>query len=273
MIADSAVKRDMLSSSNLSNDFREIPETLYGPRKRLVWVYSVLRKLKNPKVLDVGCGTGDLLTIPLAKRGIDITGTDIHQESIDHAKTASAGLSNAKFICGSLQDVVGKYDVVILSEVLEHVDKPIDLLAALKSLLTAEGVLLLTVPNGYGPFEMDQSLWKRNFLGIPTLHARYVQRRGGGASAATLNDDNPHVNFFTKAALENVTRAAGFRIIDFKSRTFIAGSFPAIFLHLLRMVGIPTAAIVDLNARISDSLPLNFASDWMLTCVADNHNK
>jgi hypothetical protein len=105
------------------------------------------------------------------------------------------------------------------------------MLIELRSRLTASGILLLTVPNGCGPFEMDQSLWKRNFLGIPALHARYVARRGGSAAAAaTLNDDNPHVNCFTRMVLERVRSAAGFRIVDFKPRTFIAGSFPAIFL-------------------------------------------
>jgi hypothetical protein len=52
-----------LAASTLNGDFSEIPETLYAPRKRLAWAYSILRTLKNPKVLDVGCGTEDLLTI------------------------------------------------------------------------------------------------------------------------------------------------------------------------------------------------------------------
>ena len=146
------------------------------------------------------------------------------------------------------------------------------MLIELRSRLTASGILLLTVPNGCGPFEMDQSLWKRNFLGIPALHARYVARRGGSAAAdATLNDDNPHVNCFTSMELERVRSAAGFRIVDFKPRTFIAGSFPAIFLHLLQMARIPTAAISNLNAGISDTLPLRFASGWMINCVVDNY--
>lgn len=259
----------ILKPPAMTDDFTEIPETLFGPRKRLVWAYTALQKLKNPSVLDVGCGTGDLLTIPLARRCVDITGTDIHQQSIDHAKAASIGLPNAKFICGSLKDVVGQYDVAILSEVLEHVDRPTDFLVELKSRLAPGGILLLTVPNGYGPFEMDQVLWKRNFLWIPALHARYVERRGRGTAAATFNDESPHVNFFTKAELESVTAAAGFRIIDFKPRTFIAGSFPAIFLHLLRIARMPTAAIADMNARFSDSLPLSFASGWMITCVVE----
>jgi 2-polyprenyl-3-methyl-5-hydroxy-6-metoxy-1,4-benzoquinol methylase len=105
-----------LAASTLNGDFSEIPETLYGPRKCLAWAYSILRTLKNPRVLDVGCGT----EILLARRGIDIVGTDIHRESIEHAKTASAGLSNVNFVCGSPKDAPGQYVAIILSEVFEQ---------------------------------------------------------------------------------------------------------------------------------------------------------
>jgi 2-polyprenyl-3-methyl-5-hydroxy-6-metoxy-1,4-benzoquinol methylase len=66
--------------------------------------------------LNVGWGK----EILLARRGIDIVGIDIHRESIEHAKTASAGPSNVNFVCGSPKDAPGQYDAIIFSEVLEQ---------------------------------------------------------------------------------------------------------------------------------------------------------
>jgi 2-polyprenyl-3-methyl-5-hydroxy-6-metoxy-1,4-benzoquinol methylase len=47
-----------------------------------------------------------------------------------------------------------KYDAIICSEVLEHLNKPGDLLNTISQSLTNTGVLIVTVPNGMGPREL-----------------------------------------------------------------------------------------------------------------------
>ncbi len=253
----------MTEKPGAGSDFPDVAETLYGMNKRARWVAEALSKFDNPDILDVGCGTGELLTIPIARRGYHITGTDFHLPSIEHAR-AVAG-SAARFVHGTPHDAGGTYDVIILSEVLEHVHEPVEMLSDLRSRLKPGGSLLLTVPNGRGPFEIDQWFWKRNFLWIPRLHASYVAGCEASGRAATLNDDNPHVNFFTRRTLAKVVHSAGFEIAQWAPRSFICGSFPAIAIGALRL---PTEAIARFNASVADKLPLSMASGWMLELKA-----
>lgn len=51
--------------------------------------------VRGPKVLDLGCGTGDL-SCTLARRGYHVTGIDISPLAIEHARKKAAGMT-AKF--------------------------------------------------------------------------------------------------------------------------------------------------------------------------------
>lgn len=68
------------------------PWAIGGPQPALTAVLD--DGVKGPKVLDVGCGTGDL-AIALARRGYEVTAIDISRVAIDMAsvKAAGAGLT------------------------------------------------------------------------------------------------------------------------------------------------------------------------------------
>ena len=104
-------------------------------------------------VLDVGCGNGSQLAIPLADGGYQVTAIDLHQSSIERGRRSSSAV---KFHHGSVSDLpLIKFDCVIISEVLEHLNAPEILLRTALPYLSESGILVITVPNGYGEFEVQ----------------------------------------------------------------------------------------------------------------------
>src|ERR1041384_4176208 len=130
-------------------------ETPNGIKKRFEYMTAVLERYHPATVLDFGCGTGTNLTIPLADAfpTVRFVGVDNDAATIDYANSIN---TSPNLLFGLIEEAGkhGPYDMIIASEVIEHVDEPGELLVFLRGLLAPKGKLVLTMPNGYGPFEM-----------------------------------------------------------------------------------------------------------------------
>lgn len=83
------------------------------------------------RILDLGCGKGELAnSVAAAVPHGSVSGIDYRQTSIDTATTAFGHRDNLSFVHGDItKDLKGQsFDVVILSNVLEHIDKRLVLL-------------------------------------------------------------------------------------------------------------------------------------------------
>ena len=132
-------------------------ETVYGSRKRLEWILQ--SRGRDDRILEVGCGTGYMLCRPLARLGYRVNGIDLDAKSIEHGRSCSrrGPRSLDPGLWGPAR-ATPRPTVVIASEVLEHLhDAELDaLLAEIRDRLGSGGRLLVTVPNGYGWFELEQ---------------------------------------------------------------------------------------------------------------------
>jgi len=112
---------------------------------------DILLALKkyNPKtILDVGCGEG-FITSKLAKKFKEakILGIDIEQEYIDYAKFFNA-YNNVEYEINSIDTLPKiKYDLIVATEVLEHLENPKDAIEKLKAVSETSGIVLITIPN------------------------------------------------------------------------------------------------------------------------------
>lgn len=98
-----------------------------------------------PRILDVGCGFGDLL-LYWQSRGADTLGVDFDQRAVDLAH--KLGL---QVLAGALeeQDLPPEsFDVVVFNHSLEHLPHPVGTLKLAARLLRRGGTVHIAVPNG-----------------------------------------------------------------------------------------------------------------------------
>ncbi|WP_395821374.1 class I SAM-dependent methyltransferase [Devosia sp.] len=235
-------------------------ENTYGRAKRVDFIGRALDRSEIRSVLDIGCGTGAELTIPLAEHRADTTfvAVDEDSKSIEAGRNA-VDLPNLTFGLSGDLDLSRRFDAAIASEVLEHVESPEQFLAFLNDRLVTGGWLVLTTPNGYGPFEMTQiietALWSLGVLSGLRRAKRALTGKGAGPAADDTLALSPHINFFSRRDVERLLANAGFSVETYSPRTFLCGFG---FDHLLK--GERTVAW---NAKVADRLPSGFASDFM----------
>jgi SAM-dependent methyltransferase len=95
------------------------------------------------RILDVGCGTGTMLTY-LARFG-NAEGVDIDAEAIEYCH--ARGLKKViQSTADTLPFADGSFDLVTALDVIEHIDDDLGVLREIKRVLRPGGRLLLTVP-------------------------------------------------------------------------------------------------------------------------------
>lgn len=233
-------------------------ENIWGYAKRLRFVREVIHdsfaKSNQVTVLDIGSGNGSQLAIPLAHDvHLQITALDPDETSIGHGRELAAGLGNLNFVCDSVEALPTerRFDVVILSEVLEHLDHPEIVLRRAKALLADSGVMIVTVPNGYGEFEIDSAIFRG-------LHLQKVVDRFARKSeeiGATDNCESGHVQFFTRARLRQLFKEVQLVVMKEAAGSFLAGPVAGHFIAR-------SQRLVQWNARVTDHLPFVLASGW-----------
>lgn len=110
--------------------------------------------LSGVKILDVGCG-GGLLSEPLGRLGASVTGIDPLEENIraaDQHKSFDPVLAKRiQYKCGSLEEIVEEsvetFDVIVASEVVEHVADLEMFIKCCSQVLKPGGSLFITTIN------------------------------------------------------------------------------------------------------------------------------
>ena len=104
-----------------------------------------VRTLKRARVLDVGCATGEILA-EAQRRGADVVGVDVSEWAAETARRRHG----IRVMVGTLEsfgEVLGKFDVILALEVIEHVESPRAFLRQLSGRLTSGGHAMISTPN------------------------------------------------------------------------------------------------------------------------------
>ena len=118
---------------------------------RIKYIQDTLnkKKLNKLKILDLGCG-GGLVSEGIAKLGADVTGIDFIEENIRVAKKhAKQSKLEINYILKDFEKerLTSKYDVIIIFEVLEHLENWKSFLEKIQKNLKPKGVLIASTIN------------------------------------------------------------------------------------------------------------------------------
>jgi len=142
--------------------------------------------LKDKKILDIGCATGN--SVEILKKNNRIYGVDISNHAIDECKRRFPKIKD-HFQCIdinlSIPKFKTKFDLILLLDVIEHLENFEFLRKIITSYLTKDGVLIITTPNA-------------NSL-----------TRFAGSSEFTGEYDKTHRFLFTPYTLDFVLRKMG----------------------------------------------------------------
>lgn len=237
-------------------------ETTYGIKKRVDFLIEIISRVQPNSVLDVGCGTGSYLTKPLAERfgSVNFLGIDNDRVSIAFARR-SCTLSNLSYSDQFELPAKDKFDLIICSEVIEHVENPTEFLSLVTRSLSKDGKIVLTVPNGYGPFEVvswiESVLYLSGIYGALRALKNMLLRRPKTPTDASRDTlaVSPHINFFSYRGLLRLFGSAGLRVSKYRPRTFLCG------FGLDQLLA--SGKMIEWNAQFADALPRGLNSGWM----------
>ena len=157
---------------------------------------ELVKKLDGVRsICDLGCGNGHI-TGRLGAMGYHVTGVDASASGIEIARRAYPGVEFVHALID--RDLnLGEFDLVISSDVIEHLYRPSDLLEAAASQLRPGGHVLLGTPyHGY----------LKNLVLAATgkMDAHFSALHDGG-----------HIKFFSVSTLSKLMRGHRFEDLSF----------------------------------------------------------
>ncbi|WP_027392238.1 MULTISPECIES: bifunctional 2-polyprenyl-6-hydroxyphenol methylase/3-demethylubiquinol 3-O-methyltransferase UbiG [Aquimarina] len=152
---------------------------------------------ENPKtIIDVGCGNGAFAEVLKNTTGAEVWGIEYMDKEAQVAKSKLH-----KVYSGKCEDYIDElpdkyFDAIYFNDVLEHLVDPYEVLDKIKHKLTANGVLISSIPNVryHNTFMkvLVQKDWKYEDFGVM---------------------DRTHLRFFTKKSIQRMYEDLGYEVL------------------------------------------------------------
>jgi methionine biosynthesis protein MetW len=181
-------------------DSEPLPDSVPHAFRKYTAYGSILEMIpKGSDILDLGCGSGNVTKLYLKKGRV--TGVDVSPLALTHAKklgirTVHQDLNNTPYPFAA-----SSFDVVLMTDVLEHLLDPKRILTECRRLIKPDGKTIITVPN-FARLGNRLSM----MMGDPRDLLHFEK----------YGDDLEHFHWFTKPKLLHLLHAAGFRHIRFQ---------------------------------------------------------
>jgi methionine biosynthesis protein MetW len=148
---------------------------------------------KRSRVLDVGCGTGSVSCLIRDHCESEVIGLEPNTERAQAARSCGLTVINELFVAENVGGL-GKFDVIVFADVLEHLVNPAEALDLARTLLASGGAVVASVPNvAHWSVRIDLLLGRFNYRELGIM-------------------DATHLRWFTVETLEKLFVASGFRV-------------------------------------------------------------
>lgn len=162
---------------------------------------DVIRVLpqKPRRVLELGCGAGVFGKRLKDDFGCTVEGIELFKEAAEEAATRLDKVHLAELESFDFSSLNKKFDLIVANDVLEHLKDPWSVLSKVRSCLTKDGYVVVSIPN-VRYYKVVQSLlfkgeWKYMDSGVL---------------------DSTHIRFFTKKSIIEMFDNAGYALVKIK---------------------------------------------------------
>ena len=214
---------DLLRKGNRAPDLQRIMQGGNAAAEEVEWlregpytdIVDILEEVSpGRRLLEIGCGTGDFISF-CEERGFKTIGTEPSQEAAERAAAKGLtvhSLTLDKFLAKSTG---GKFDAIVMLNVLEHVPDAVRTLESCRELLVGGGVLCVRVPNDFSEIQLaaqEKMAAEPWWIAVPD-----------------------HINYFNFASLRQTLDKVGLQTV------YVQGDFPMEMFLLMgeRYIGNP----------------------------------
>jgi SAM-dependent methyltransferase len=240
------------------------PLSFLGESEECYWAvaqlvdYWVNKNRRKPRILEIGCGYG-YTTYALRRHGYEATGMDISSNAVQQARDRYGNY----FQCCDMLELAEANteicDIMVMTELIEHVEDPARFLAQAAKLLRGSGILIVTTPNkAEAPAD---AVWETE---LPPVHLwwfteasmRQIGRHGGLQYEATdLTEYYQKYRKLTQYYLKSI------KCRPTRGNTSTANGM-ILPRSILRPDGTPQQVVV-----IARTLRLRRRFEWVFRCV------
>ena len=227
----------------------------------LGWLAEALER-RPAAVLDVGCAYGNHLLMLNAKLGCDqsvrMVGADLHSEALSYGRAFAMGVAGYENISFREADIEkplpfedDSFDAVNFADVLEHLERPVEVLGELRRITRPGGSIVVSTPLKDGLFKRLSEAANRMTRGrlFEAYYAgKHTELDSDGRPIMGQPAGHDHISEMTLAELHQAAGRVGLEVAETRLMPVMSGSswFDA---HPYLLAGLTTLEAVHETLR------------------------
>jgi len=187
-------------------------------RVKNAYIRDLIGNLEGKHFLDYGCGAGMFVVHAAESRAAEVVGVDAETGALAAARhfARREGVEHAcRFILSeTFPSLLGRprFDVILIKDVLEHVEDDEALLSAARNALVPGGRLVLSTQNSLSLNYLLEGTYRRIFQGNKKWYGW----------------DQTHLRFYTPMSLGRKLKRAGFTSFSWRSVYLVPYKLPSL---------------------------------------------